>query len=205
MYRQKLTSFVFVSLFLLTIPALSRAQAPNTLAQDQRFGVKLQLVLASDSRSEADSLPRELAQISAELKRNFAFRSARLLDVEVGRLSTHGELEAKGAIDVPEANKTPGAPAYLEWRITDLRADVTPGRSPIAIGFFRYEMRYPGRVVTEASEIQRQPVIVNYTPFAYSLKRFSVDESVPTVIGSISLPHGVGTLFLVLTISKTDI
>jgi hypothetical protein len=203
MYRPDLIRSLSISLFLLLLVSAGSAQIQPASLSDDVFDAKLQVILASDRAVKTSPIPSSLSPITDALTRDFALANFQIIDTQIGRLADRGMLETKGAVDLddPTANST--APAYTEWNITDSRSGGAPEGSTVTIGSFRYIIRISNRKAVADTEPGKPGTVVAYESYGQTLRRLSVPDSVPTVVGSISLPKGAGTLFLVLTVSKS--
>ena len=188
---------VLCLLIAAVLPAFSQQESKPQF--ESSYEALLQVVIGSD---QAGELPSSLAPIARQLRSNFGYAGYRVANTYIGRLSSGGSLEYKSVADLLGQPQESDTPTFLEWNLMRLREGKDErGQTVFLADPFRFGARVPvrvGRKTPEGSEA------INYEGVGLTASRISVAPSKPTLVGTISLPKTLGTMFLVLTVRPTD-
>ena len=186
--------FIFA---LLYAGQTALGQVETKTQPDRDYELALQVVIGSNEAGGSQQLPSSLSNISKQLRSNFAFSNYRMANSFVGRVSGNGDFEYK-SVSNEFGQEAEGMPqSFLEWSIRGLRV-TADGVQPQA---FRFGARLPVRVTNARDETGKTSAVYNYESIGLNITRVGLQENVPTLLGSLSLPKTNGTLFLVLTVS----
>jgi hypothetical protein len=197
-------NFIFKAfLFLLVL------SAANVFAQDKKepqadpcYEVVLQILVASNNAGEKSSLPPALSNVVKKLKTNYSFSDYRLATTYLQRTSS--SIEYKSLLSDFTGLKDNNAPVFSEWSLRNLRSlPAANGRNSIQFESFRFGARIP-IVSVVMSESGKTSPGVNYEPIGIMTTRFSLNESEPTIVGSLATSKPDELMFLVLTVKAAE-
>ena len=194
-----IATFVSALLFALPITSFGQAVEPS-------HEVSLQILIGSNEAGERDSVPKNLAAISSQLKSTFAFSNYRLAGTFLGRVSNGGNFEYKSLSNIFGRETDYRSQTFMDWSIVTLREGATPKGEGFQAQAFRLGARVP--VTTEMIKdavTGKERSVVNYEPIGLSLVRLGLSENTPTLIGTLSLPGANDTLFLIMTVKSADL
>ena len=199
-------NFIFKTfLFLLLLSATANvfAQSDSQKPQaDPCYEVVLQILIASNNPSEKSSLPPSLSNAVKKLKTNYNFSDYRLATTFLQR--TSGSIEYKSLLSDFTGLKDTTAPVFSEWSLRNLRSlPGANGRTAIYFESFRFGARVPV-VVGTREENGKTASNINYEAIGISTTRLSINESEPTVIGSLTTPKPDELMFLILTVKPAE-
>ncbi len=201
MNRTKYLSVVFLALIAaFCLVQNATAQADEKLRTESNYNVRLQAVIGSNEADGRGNLPSELSNISKQFKSDYSFANYRLVDTFIGRIANNGNFEYKSVSNLLGTAGIGESATFLEWSIVGLRA----GQNGLQIQAFRFSARIPVTTGSSKDENGRAIKSVNYEQIGVSAARMGVAENLPTLVGTLTLPKGNGTLFLVMTVSSAD-
>ena len=171
------------------------------------YDIVLHLVVGSNDggASARDELPAVLANISKQLKANFAFSNYRMANTFLARVSNNGSFEYKSVGDVFGKDAGGAQPSFLEWAIG--RLEVMPtgkGQSGFQAQSFRFGVRVPVQTTSIQSESGKGSSVYNYEGIGLNIREVGFAENRPTLIGTLNLPGANGTIFLIMTVRAAD-
>lgn len=199
-------AFCFIVLFSL----ISAAQSDDGRAPMQvkpSYDIVLHLVVVSNDggASARDELPAVLANVSKQLKANFAVGSYRLARTFLARVSNGGSFEYKSVGDVLGKDAGGAQRSFMEWAIVRLEMMATAKGQP---GFqaqsFRFGVRVPVQTPSFQSESGKGSAVYNYEGIGLNIREVGFAENRPTLVGTLDLPGASGTIFLIMTVRATD-
>lgn len=199
----------FIFKFFLFLFAVS-ALAANTFAQtdakqtqaDPCYEVVLQVLVASNDAAEKNPVPQTLSNVVKKLKTLYAFSDYRLTTTYLQRTTSY--IEYKSALNESAPNMDKTYPTFSEWSLKGLRNTPNPqGRNIIAFDSFRFGLRIPIPFAIK-EENGKTTSSVNYENTGITTMRFSLNESEPTVIGSLAASKPGEQMFLVLTVKPAE-
>ena len=196
--KRLLRIFVFPLLFL--VPLISTyGQSDSSQPIESSYEVTLQLVVGSNETGPRD-LPSGLPFLPKNVKNNFTYSNFRLVNTIFGRVSNTGNIEYKSVSNVLGKETEAESDTFLEWSMANFRA--------VPNGFlaraFRFEAKIPMRTGGFRDAGTTNP-IVNYQAVGISTVMLGFPANKPTLIGTITLPKTVGTLFLVATVRTAEL
>lgn len=208
MNQHKIIGHVGLVFCLIIFPALiSVAQSDGERAAVQvepSYDIALHLVIGSnDGTSKAGGeLPASLANMSKQLKANFAFTNYRLASTFLGRIANTGTFEYKSVGNIVGKDTEAMPQSFLEWTLANCRSMPTAkGQPGMQAQVFRFGARVP---VVVGSARGESAAAVNYESIGLSLGKIGLVENTPTLIGTLNLPGANGTVFLIMTVRATD-
>lgn len=197
--------FLFkVFLFVLVLSAANVfAQTDKTSVQaDPCYEVVLQLLMASNNTAAKAPLPPTLSNTVKKLKNLYTFSDYRLTTTFLQR--TASSVEYKSLLTEFNQITDKNYPAFSEWSLRGLRnIPNAQGRNVLQFEMFKFGMRIP-IVRSGASEGGNQQSSVVYDSTGVTTTRFNVNESEPTVIGSLTTSKPDELVFLVLTVKAAE-
>ncbi|MEP6944506.1 MAG: hypothetical protein ABJA02_01215 [Acidobacteriota bacterium] len=192
------------ALFLIAIFALAAAaasaQPDRPVPKEGNFEVALQVVQGSDDPAARSELPSSLANVSKQIRSAIPYTSYRITNTYLARVANTGSFEYKSVGDRLGQTIGSGQPSFLEWSIGGLQlaGDGSTAQS------FRFGARVPVKTTLGPAETGGPREIFNYEPIGLNLARVSVADKVPTLLGTLMLPSSNSTLFLIVTITRTE-
>lgn len=170
-----------------------------SFAQDKPFEpsyeVVLQILVASNTGR--NPTPQGLSNVIKKLKTNYSFIDYRLAQTYVERTSF--SIEHKGMLSELGQSQSSATPVFSEWKLIGLKgAADAKGQNTIQFQNFIFGARIPVVVVNKGESS------VSYEGIGLNLSKFTVSESVPTVVGSLSTSKADELLFLVLTVKPAE-
>jgi hypothetical protein len=188
----KIAGFTVLLVLLLGISGIAQQAA----GPDTNYDVTLQLVIGSNEPGAKSDVPSNLNDVSKQIRSSFNFTNYRLASTFVGRIANHGHFEYESVASIDGKDLSSAVPTFLDWSLRDLQAN--PAGRGLQAQTFRFGARVPV-VVGDAAKGQG----VNYEHIGLVLTRVGLNESVPTLVGTLHLPGTSGTIFLVITIRPT--
>lgn len=196
------TSVAAISLVLLS-SIVSFAQAAPAQVEPS-YDVAVQLLIGSNDGTKSE-LPANLANLSKDLKANFAFTSYRVATTFLGRLSNNGNFEYKSLGDLVGKNIEGAPQTFLEWSVHNLRNMPTPkGQPGFQAQMFRFGARVPVQVGVQQGEGGKGAPVYNYESIGLNLAKIGLAENKPTLVGTLNLPGANGVIFLVMTVRSAE-
>ena len=196
--KRLLRRFIFPLLFLVPL-TVAYGQSDSNPPLESSYEVTLHIIVGSNETGRRD-LPNGLPLVPKHVKNNFAYSNYRLVNTILGRLSNTGNIEYKGVSNVLGKETDAEADTFLEWSMGNFRA--------VPSGFlaraFRFEAKVPTRTGGFRDAGSTNP-IVNYQTVGISTVMLGFPANKPTLIGTITLPRTVGTLFLVATVRPAEL
>ena len=196
--KRLLRGLIFPLLFLAPV-TVAYGQSDGNQPPESSYEVTLQLVVGSNETGSRD-LPNGLQIVPKHVKNNFAYSNYRLVNTILGRVSNTGTIEYKSVSNVLGKETEAEADTFLEWSMANFRA--------LPNGFlartFRFEAKIPMRTGGIRDAGSTNP-IVNYQTVGISTAMLGFPANKPTLIGTITLPKTVGTLFLVATVRTAEL
>lgn len=211
MNQHKLIERASLAFCFIVFPALiSVAQSDggrSAMQVEPSYDIALHLVIgANDGASKiGGELPPSLANMSRQLKANFAFTNYRLASTFLGRISNNGTFEYKSVGNLFGKETEASPQTFLEWTLANCRSMPTAKGQP---GFQAQAFRFGARVPVAAGNTRTDggasTAAFNYEAIGLSLGKIGLAENTPTLIGTLNLPGANGTIFLIMTIRATD-
>lgn len=200
MNKPNKTFLTFVMAAAITLGSFSIfGQSPAI--RDQSYEATLYILIGSDDAAQRSELPQSLDVVTKQIRDNFTFKNYRLTDTYYGRLADNGSLEYKSVSSLKNGSTEPDPPTFLDWRLASFKADSThAGKNALRMETFRFGARVPVVITRIGGGEAKGVPVTNYESVGLTLNRLVVSESVPTLIGTVSLPRTTGTVFLVMTI-----
>jgi hypothetical protein len=188
--KRLLRTFIFPLLFLVPF-TFAFGQSDSNQPLETSYEVTLHIVVGSNEAAPKD-LPNGLPFVPKNVKSNFAYSNYRLVNTIFGRVSNTGTIEYKSVSNVLGRETDAESDTFLEWSMSNFRA----APNGFLARAFRFEAKIPMR--TGGFRDATNP-IVNYQTVGISTAMLGFPANKPTLIGTITLPRTVGTLFLVAT------
>jgi hypothetical protein len=196
--KRLLRRFIFPLLLLIPVTA-AYGQTDTSPPVEPSYEVTLHIVVGSNETGPRD-LPNGLPFVPKNVKNNFAYSNYRLVNTIFGRVSNTGTIEYKSVSNVLGKETDAEADTFLEWSMANFRA--------VPNGFlaraFRFEAKLPMRTGGFRDAGSTNP-IVNYQTVGISTAMLGFPANKPTLVGTITLPRTVGTLFLVATARTAEL
>lgn len=196
---KRLFRILILPLFLLVPLIGSYGQSDSSQQFESSYEVTLHIVVGSSEASPRD-LPSGLPLVPKHVRSNFSYSNYRLVNTILGRVSNTGNIEYKSVSNVLGKDNDAEADTFLEWSMANFRA--------VPNGFltraFRFEAKVPIRTGSFKDAASTNP-IVNYQTVGISTVMLGFPANKPTLIGTITLPKTVGTLFLVATARTAEL
>ena len=182
---------IVAALFVVAIPALAQ--------QGESFGpnydITLQVVVGSGGPAES-ALPKELGPLSRTLRARFPYANYRLANTFLGRVGENGSLEYKSV----DSFKSTDAPMFLDWSIVSFNASSAVGSgSAYHAKSFRFGARVPVRTVGGPA------AAVSYESIGLTFNQVGMASDTPTLLGTLTLPQTEGTMFLIVTVKRSEL
>jgi hypothetical protein len=194
-------AFKFSALPLLVLFTLSTAFAQSDPGQiEPSYEVALHVVIGSNEAGSRTELPASLSAVSKHLKNNFSFSDYRLANTFLGRISNTGNIEYKSVSNILGQESDAESQTFLEWSMGNFRSMPTGFQARS----FRFGARVPVRTGSFKDESGKMNPVVNYESVGLTMSMIGLPANKPTLIGTISLPKTVGTIFLVATIRSAE-
>lgn len=198
-----LTKLLFTALLAATFVSFaamaSSAQTDDRNRPEPNFQIALHLIVGGTVGAAKGELPASLAAVARQIRSAVPYPSYRLASTYIGRVGNTGNFEYKSVADL--LGKSQSDPAtFLEWSVGNIRLV----GSDYQAQSFRFGARVPVRSMIPSTDGSKLNQIVNYEPIGLSFQRVGVSENVPTLLGTLTLPQSGETLFLVMTVSRTD-
>lgn len=167
------------------------------------YGMSLQLVIGSDEGGSKGDIPNELSAVTKQIKSQFGFSNYRLASTFLGRLTNAGSFSYKSASNI-FGKESQGQPVFLEWNITEFHtAPSTKGGQGFMSQGFNFGARIPVTTAINGGD-GKAAAVTNYESIGLNLRRISITENTPTMIGTLNLPGTNGTIFLIMTVKSVD-
>jgi hypothetical protein len=196
--------FIFKLLFFLCALSVMNvfAQTDNKNQAEPCYEVVLQIIVASNSPSDKNSLPPNLSNAVKKLKTLYNFSDYRLTTTFLQR--TNSYIEYKSLLSDFNQTADKNYPAFSEWSLQGLRnLPNAQGRNVLQFDAFRFGMKIP--IVTGVKdESGKTASSVMYDSTGIKMQRFSINENEPTVIGSLTTSKPDELMFLVLTVKAAE-
>ncbi len=191
-------SIVLLSTFVLFIFLTFTTQAQDTAPKTdiKNYEATIRVLLGSNSGSEKGSLPKELLDITAQIKPSYNFSSYSVTGVYKARIGTTGGASYRSLEDIFERTSGQAVsplPSFLEWRLSGLTSQ---SKSLISFQGFKFGARIPVKMGIAGAE--------QYESVGLDIDRFSVPAGEPTLIGTLSSTKTDGTAFVILTVRLVD-
>lgn len=202
--QRRLFPLLTLSLVFLgaLVPTLAQSDQPKIA--EPNYEAVLHVLSASDQAGSGAALPPTLSAVAKQVRGEFGASNLKLINTYLGRLSSTGNIEYKGVSNSYGTEPESGSPSFLDWRLGGLRPlQNAAGQDVYTFQNFRFGARIPIKVASFRDEAGKSPVI-NYEMIGLTLDRFSLRESTPTLLGTLTQPKTDGTLFLVLTVRNAD-
>lgn len=194
--------FSFLLLPFLTIAFLTSVHAQPEPAQfEPTYEVAIQVVVGSNDAGTGVALPANLAGISKQLKNNFSFENYRLTNTFLGRVSNTGNIEYKSVSDIIGQELEPNSQTFLEWSLVNFRVM----QNGVQARSFRFGARVPVRTGATKDDAGRMLPIINYEQIGLTVNMIGFPVNKPTLVGTLSLPKTIGTVFVVATVKSADL
>jgi len=197
-------NFIFKTFLLLLVLSATNIFAQTDAKQTQAdpcYEVILQLVVASNSTSEKSTLPPALSNTVKKLKTLYNYSDYRLTTTFLQRTTNY--VEYKSLLNDFNQTADRSYPAFSDWNLTFRSVSNAPGKNVLQFESFRFGMKIP--IVTsskdESGKIQSSVI---YDSTGITTRRFSLNESEPTVIGSLTTSKPDELMFLVLTVKPAE-
>ncbi len=198
--------FIFkIFLFLLALSVTNSFAQTETkqLQAEPCYEVILQILIASNNASEKNAFPPTLSNVVKKLKTLYAFSDYRLTTTFLQR--TSNSIEYKSLLNDFGQPEDKNAPVFSDWSLRNLRnLPNSNGRSTIQFESFRFGARIPVMTERVKDDSGKITPILNYEPIGITTMRLSVNESEPTIIGSLAISKPGELMFLVLTVKPTQ-
>lgn len=198
---QPKTAFLVVALFVLISASVlvSYGQTEAKPPLEPSYDVILQVVIGSNDAKQGIDLPSSLAAVSKRLKGQFPFVNYGLVNTYFSRVAGSGTLEYKSVSNLFRPVSETEPPSFVEWSFGNLRTTSNEsGRPMLQAQPFRFGARIPLRTGVRIED-GKSISVINYESIGLNLNRVTLPESIPTLIGTLTLPDTAGTLFLVMT------
>jgi hypothetical protein len=198
-----LPTLLFRTLIVLTliasVSAAASAQADDPNKPQPNFQIALHLIVGGSDTGNKSELPASLAAVTRQIRAAVPYSSYRLANTYIGRVGNGGNFEYKSVADLLGRSESDPA-TFLEWSVGGIRLVGTDYQAQS----FRFGARVP--VNTEVTDLAggNKHTVVNYEPIGLSFRQVGVGENVPTLLGTLTLPKTAETLFLVMTVSRSD-
>ncbi len=191
---------IFQTIYLaLLFSLLSTAAISQTDASEPGpggFETVLHVVHGSDRPgTAAQRIPTNIQSLVKTLSSDFAHTNQQLVATYLGRVAGNGSVVYKSIINLAGAGSDAAEHGFIDWRVDQIRRQGA-GDAPIEIRAFQFGARVPVRLAGTPT--------TNYELVSVALNSTSVQENTPTVLGTLSLPGGGGTLFVVLTVRQIN-
>lgn len=196
--------FLFISICVSTVLLLVHVTVIGQVALEPSYEVSLQLLTGSNTASAKGALPANLSAISQQLKSNFNYAGFRLTGTILGRVSNAGDFHYKGGSKIGiEPISYPQS--FLDWSLRGLHVGKTEKGTP-ALSFqaLSFGARVPVATGIVKDETGKERSSVNYEHIGLNLAKVGLPANVPTLIGTLNLPGGEDTVFLVVTVKSVE-
>jgi hypothetical protein len=202
-FKNQVITFLFFLSIFFSVFAEANAQ-PKPDAVEASYEATLHVLLAAGQQSgTGEAVPQSLSAVARQLRGDFGASNLRLINTYHGRMTNQGTLEYKGVSNAYTPEPQPGSPSFLDWTLHQLRhSRDDSGKVSYYFQSFRFGARVPVRIGVSGDE--KSPVPINYESTGLTLSRLSVQEGVPTLIGTLTQPKTDGTLFLLLTVKAAE-
>ncbi len=196
---------VFFSVCLLNLTNAFAQTAPNRNQIEPSYEVVLQTLIASNSANNKSEVPQTLSGAVKKLRITYPYSNYRLGATFYQRVANMGTIELKSVSSEAIPNQERNFSIFSEWTLFNLQnLPDTNGRNSLQFESFRFGQRIP--VITSSVKDANGIVnsVVNYEQVGLTIKRCSLAENVPTVIGSVSTLEPDELMFLVLTVRSAE-
>ena len=191
----------------LMIGLSSVAIAQPSVTVEPSYDVQLHLIIGSnDTTTPKGDLPAALSGLSRQIKGAMPYSNYRLASTFLGRLSNNGNFEYKSLSNLfgPEVDLR--SQSFLEWSITQVRNLPTlKGGQGYQAASFRFGAKVPVLMGMGKDDTGKPTPVTGYENIGLNLSRIGVADSVPTLVGTLSLPGSNGTIFLVMTVKPAEL
>ena len=194
--RYRTYAFAFPLLILISANVIFGQAMPPQL--EPSFEVSLQVVIGSNDATGARAdLPPNLATISRQLKSTYSFQNYRLANTFLGRVSNNGTVEYKSVSNIfGEPTEGGDAQTFLDWSLVNFQAMPT--------GFQARSFRFGARIPVVTRQTKDTAPMMAYEAIGLTINTIGLPINKPTLVGTISLPKTIGTVFLVATIKPAE-
>jgi hypothetical protein len=199
-------SVLSLSVLIFTLSLTSFAQTSPAPQFQPSYDVVLHVLVGSNEATPGAALPQNLSAISKQLRGEFSFSNYSLANTYLGRVSNSGALNYRSVSNIlrPAAENEP--PSFIEWNFGNLKTmPGDKGRMMLEAQQLRFGAKIPLRIgSTRADETGKSSPNIVYESIGLDLNRITLPESVPTLVGTLTLPNTSGTLFLVMTAKPVE-
>ncbi|MBA2379153.1 MAG: hypothetical protein H0V76_06230 [Blastocatellia bacterium] len=184
------TTYLFILFSVLAGAAAGQGEAAE--AARGSFETTLYVVQASSGTTKLHPLPANIQSIAKSLSGDFGHSHNQLLATYLGRVSGNGSVSYKSIVNLAGGGSEAAAHGFVDWRLDQVHRGTS---GAIGIRAFQFTARVP--VLVGAST-------TSYESVGVTLTTTEVRANTPTVLGTLSLPGGSGTLFVLLTVRPID-
>ena len=195
-----LLSKTLLALAVISIAASAAfAQSNDPNSPQPNFPVALQLIVGGSDAGSKGELPASLANVTRQIRSSIPYASYRLANTYLGRVGNNGTFEYKSVADLLGQSQSEPA-TFLEWSVRGIRVVGNDYQAQTV----RFGARVPVKTEMSDANSGSKHSVINYEPIGLSFERIGIAENVPTLLGTLTIPKTGETLFLVMTISRSD-
>lgn len=178
------------------------AQLPSADQSEPNLEITLYLIVSGDAAGGDGSMPARLIEISRQLESSFGTARYRVADIHMGRTSGNGVIDSKSVSTISGKGRLGESPSFIEWHLGRPKLAVDSNSRSITIDSFRFGIRMPVR--HRSVGIENDGSVVSYERLGITTSKLKVEQAVPTLVGTITLPQSAGSLFLVIVVSRVQ-
>jgi hypothetical protein len=196
--------FIFKLFLFLLVFSAANVFAQSDAKQPQAetcYEVVLQVLIASNDANAKNTVPATLANAVKKLKTLYAYSDYRVSATFLQRTSNN--VEYKSLLNDFNQNSDKAFPVFSDWQLRGLRnLPNSRGRNTLQFDVFHFGARVP--VITGMRDDSGKTALINYESIGITTSGFSLNESEPTIIGSLSTSKPDELMFLVLTVKQVE-
>jgi hypothetical protein len=188
-------TFTIVSLLIIILLGVNDSSAQDnnaktSLQNQSSFRVYFQTVLGSD-QVNTKKTPTNLTQVINQIKTDYPYSNYQLISTSYHQISDQGQIQSATILKSIGDFGIESSPIFVEWTLgpIDKREE---SLNTIKFIRFNFNAEFPVKIND----------ILSYRKIKYNLSRIRVNENVPTVFGSLSVPQSDETIFFVLTVKE---
>jgi hypothetical protein len=182
--------------------ATTRAVLPSGVSSEEvNYDVQIYLMVGSNESGEKTTLPQNLDPFIRQLRSSLPFNNYRIAATFLNRVKNGGSLQVNGvAGSLFTSSPVPSSPTFYEFSLNDISADASAaGQQLVQISKFKFTMRVPLATSSVPGPNNTSMPVINYEPTGINTK-VSINEGVPTLVGTLTTGRSDESYILVLTI-----
>jgi hypothetical protein len=200
-FKQAFLLFCLPVILLASIAVSAQTDGDRINQPEQSYEIALHIIIGSTDNGLGAPLPSNLSAVSKHIKGTFAYPNYRLTNTLLVRTGTNnGTLEHKGVTNILGLEGDAETQSFLEWQMSTIR--LAPGG--LQARPFRFGARIPVRMPIMKEGTSPASSVVAYEQIALNVGSISFPMNTPTLVGTISLPRTMGTMFIVATVRNPE-